>query len=146
MIKPYQLVHHNKLLLPWFNLKSTPQWIFYDFYQCSCSVIIIFTFNRQSQICLYILLLAIKLFLCHITCIKAKIICKILIIFITKLTKTISDLVAMHFYTSDYIAGDNDVESVRFHLSRLPFIVGFSNFDICYLWVTAKLSYILQGV
>lgn len=91
-------------------------------------------------------MLALKLsFSVVFVCIEVKLGCKIPIIAITELTKTILDYVTMFFFTSSFVAGGDNIKYICFNLAKLLFKIGSTNFDIYFILVITKISKFLYN-
>lgn len=80
------------------------------------------------------------------TYIKIRLKCKISIITIIKLIKTISNYAIIFFYISSCIAGSSNIEYIHFNLSEIFFITSFINFNICYILMAIKVSNFLYNI
>lgn len=79
-------------------------------------------------------------------CIEVRLICKIPIIAIPKLIKTISDQATMFSCINSCIAGGSNVKYVHFNLLELSLIVRSTNSDGCYPAMTNKISNFLYDI
>ena len=78
--------------------------------------------------------------------IEIRLVCKISIVTIPELTKTISDQATMLSYAGGCVADSSNVIYIRFNLPELSSIADSTNSDGCYLPVTTKISNFLYGI
>ena len=76
-------------------------------------------------------------------CIEVRLVCKIPIVTISELTKIIIDQTIIFSCTNACVAGNGNVEYVRFNLPILSSIAGSTNYNSCYLPVMTKIFYFL---
>lgn len=77
---------------------------------------------------------------------KVGLVCKILIVAISELTKTISDQATMFFCAGGCIASSCNVKYVCFNLLKLLFIASSTNSDNCYQSMTTKITNFLYDI
>lgn len=79
-------------------------------------------------------------------CIKVRLVYKIPLVIIPKLTKIISDQATMLFGTDGYVISGNNIEYVRFNLPELSSIAGFTHSNNYFLPITTKISNFIYGI